>query len=428
MRLRTSSIGSSILALCLVQSTRADDLGVAARKLVIVDKLATSGNAKTVFVAFDPAVTKGTGTSLDAITLELFVGYQGEGGPASGSFSVPAGASDGTAGWTVNKDKVAKFVNKDAPLGDTGVKVSTIKPGTSLKVVGKTLGDVPIDLIGGGAPGSEVCVAVTVANGADVTRMCALFPLDSTKFSSVAKDTGRKLVARNGTPDDGCMVCGAGLPTTTTTSTSTSTSSSTSTSTSSTMTTSTSTSTPTTTLTTTSTIIPPLCGNGTLNEGETCDDGNHLDNDDCPANCFIASCTPLAGTERVVTVAFDAPAGTNVGGLTLFMNYPEQKVFLPPAGPTTSLGSPTLVRLYPTSQVTLLARDLGTTGIDSGYAVRALMGSVNPVPHGPIFQLKFQDCMAAAAPIPGEFNCSVLSATDPGSNPLTNVTCYATLP
>jgi hypothetical protein len=109
------------------------------------------------------------------------------------------------------------------------------------------------------------------------------------------------------------------------------------------------------------------------------------------------------------------------------MNYPEGKVVLPPAGPTASLAAPTLVRLYPTNQVTLLAADLGTAGIDSGHAVRALMGSLNPVPHGPIFQLIFQDCLDAAAPMPGDFNCSVLNATDPGSNPLNSVVCYATL-
>jgi cysteine-rich repeat protein len=171
-----------------------------------------------------------------------------------------------------------------------------------------------------------------------------------------------------------------------------------------------------------------LCGNGALNAGETCDDGNNSDNDGCPADCFIAACTPLAGTSRQVTVSFDAPAGVSVAGLTLLMNYPEAKVFLPPAGPTASLGSPTLVRLYPTSQVTLLAADLGTAGIDSGYAVRALMGSVNPVPHGAIFRLIFQDCTGAAAPLPGEFNCNVLTATDPGSNPLNDVTCSVTIP
>jgi cysteine-rich repeat protein len=160
---------------------------------------------------------------------------------------------------------------------------------------------------------------------------------------------------------------------------------------------------------------------------ETCDDGNNSDNDGCPANCFIAACTPNAATSRQVTVAFDAPAGVNVAGLTLLMNYPEGKVVLPPAGPTASLAAPTLVRLYPTNQVTLLAADLGTAGIDSGHAVRALMGSLNPVPHGPIFQLIFQDCLDAAAPMPGDFNCSVLNATDPGSNPLNSVVCYATL-
>src|SRR5882724_659029 len=28
-----------------------------------------------------------------------------------------------------------------------------------------------------------------------------------------------------------------------------------------------------------------LCGNGLLDPGETCDDGNRLDGDNCPSNC-----------------------------------------------------------------------------------------------------------------------------------------------
>ena len=172
------------------------------------------------------------------------------------------------------------------------------------------------------------------------------------------------------------------------------------------------------------------CGNGTKAGAESCDDGNNVDGDSCPANCtVIQTCTPLTGTTRQVTVAFDAPAGVNVAGLTLFLNYPEQKVYLKPDGPTSSLAAPDpLVRLYPTSQVTLLAADLGPTGVVSGYGVRALMGSVNPVPHGAIFRLLFQNCSGAAAPLPGEFNCTVLTASDPGSNQLSNVTCSVTMP
>ncbi|MBI5489950.1 MAG: hypothetical protein HY905_21620 [Deltaproteobacteria bacterium] len=32
------------------------------------------------------------------------------------------------------------------------------------------------------------------------------------------------------------------------------------------------------------------CGNGTIDAGETCDDGNTIDTDDCPGNCQSASC------------------------------------------------------------------------------------------------------------------------------------------
>jgi hypothetical protein len=94
--------------------SEAFDLGVAAKKLIVVDKLAAAGKARAVYVASDPAVTKGISTDAGAIGLELFFGYEGV----------------------------------TAPAGVTGVKVSTIKPGNLLKEVGKTLGDQPIDLIG----------------------------------------------------------------------------------------------------------------------------------------------------------------------------------------------------------------------------------------------------------------------------------------
>jgi len=68
----------------------------------------------------------------------------------------------------------------------------------------------------------------------------------------------------------------------------------------------------------------------------------------------------------------------------------------------------------------------GSTG--SGHAVRGVMADSTAVPPGPIFQLKFQDCSGAAAPIAGEFNCRVLDASDPFSNPLASVTCSASLP
>jgi len=82
-----------LLGCLTAQAAAAADLGVAAKKLVIVDKLVAAGKAKAVFVASDPAVTKGSGTDPTTINLQLSVDYQGETGPASGVFAVPAGGS-----------------------------------------------------------------------------------------------------------------------------------------------------------------------------------------------------------------------------------------------------------------------------------------------------------------------------------------------
>ena len=48
----------------------------------------------------------------------------------------------------------------------------------------------------------------------------------------------------------------------------------------------------TATATTTATMAPTLCGNGVVNAGEQCDDGNAFDNDGCDTDCAISSqCT-----------------------------------------------------------------------------------------------------------------------------------------
>lgn len=176
-------------------------------------------------------------------------------------------------------------------------------------------------------------------------------------------------------------------------------------------------------------MIPALCGNGVMNAGESCDDGNNSDNDGCPANCFIAACTPVAATVRQVTVSFATPAGVDVAALTLLLDYPEHKVFMPPGGPQTTIGSANFVPLYPPAEVLIRGADLapaGSTG--SGHAVRGLVADSTAVPAGPIFQLKFQDCEGAAAPVAGEFICTVLDATDPFTNQVGGVSCSVTLP
>jgi hypothetical protein len=133
-----------------------------------VDKLAAGGKAKVVYVSKDrgAGITKGTGTDAAQIGVRFDVAYGN--GSTAGAFTLPAGALSGSDGWKVNKPTVAKYVNKDAPSGPTQAKVGVVKPGKLLKLVGKGLGDVPLDILTAGDPGAGgVHTAYCVTNAGE---------------------------------------------------------------------------------------------------------------------------------------------------------------------------------------------------------------------------------------------------------------------
>jgi hypothetical protein len=166
-----------------------------------------------------------------------------------------------------------------------------------------------------------------------------------------------------------------------------------------------------------------------VDSGETCDDGNNSDNDGCPANCVILACTPDAASTVQVAVSFEPPQGVGIAGLTLLMNYPEQKVFMPPAGPQTTIGAANFSPAFPPAEVLIRGADLAPTGsTGSGHAIRGIMGDDTAVPSGLLFTLTFQTCVDAQPPLAGEFNCTVLNAVDQGTNPVDGVVCSASLP
>jgi hypothetical protein len=167
--------------------------GVSAKKLIVVDKLTKAGKAKTVYVASDGAVTKGAGEDTTTISARFDVVYDS----ASGAFVVPAGPN-----WKVNKATVAKYVNKDAPAGETEAKVVVVKPGKLLKLVGKGIGDEPLDLLANGAPSGSVFTAFLVDNAGEQNDHCTEF--QSCTFKEIAAGSGRKLVCKNGIPDPTC--------------------------------------------------------------------------------------------------------------------------------------------------------------------------------------------------------------------------------
>jgi pimeloyl-ACP methyl ester carboxylesterase len=174
----------------------AQDAGVTGTKLVIVDKLAATSKAKTVFVTKgDPDIGKGVegDPALLEGTLEVF--YEDDADSAVGAFLIPSP-------WAVNKATVAKYVNKLAPTGGE-VKVAVVKPGSVAKVVAKGLGDgQAMDLSSPPGP-NGVRVVFSISNGNDFSqhRMCTRFSTGDGStiiYKSIAGGTGYKLVAKTG--------------------------------------------------------------------------------------------------------------------------------------------------------------------------------------------------------------------------------------
>jgi hypothetical protein len=153
--------------------------------------------AKVVYVARDQGITKGTGLDPEQISVQFDLQYGN--GATAGSFSVPAGASDGTSGWLANKPTVAKFVNRAAPGGPTDARIVVVKPGTLIKLVGRSLGDTALDLTGAADPGTQgVDTIFRVTNGPETHRHCSHF--SECSYKVLGSGTGAKLVCRPGAP------------------------------------------------------------------------------------------------------------------------------------------------------------------------------------------------------------------------------------
>jgi len=180
-------------------ASRAANVGVLGTKLIIVDK--GVNGAKAVFVAKDGAVDKGTGTDATTIGATLNVTYDnGTDASTSGAFLAPAGSPN----WVVNKPTVAKYVNKAAPSGG-GTKVSVIKPAKLLKLVGKNLGDTPIDILsqsGADSGTARTKYRITDSSTGFDSSFCSTF--GGCVWKSIAGGTGAKLVCKGGSADPTC--------------------------------------------------------------------------------------------------------------------------------------------------------------------------------------------------------------------------------
>ncbi len=186
------------IACCLAGPVAgAVDSSLDGRKLVIVDG-GLSGRSKVILSAKGSGVVKGFGNDPTGISLGLAISR----GDVSGGFAVPSGDfSNNNDGWRENSSSAARYLNRDASSGTpTGVKSLSIKPGKSLRVVARTLGDEVIDLATMGADTAGIRVVATVTNAGEVYRLCTWFPGDEVKFAGPSASGRYKVIARHGSP------------------------------------------------------------------------------------------------------------------------------------------------------------------------------------------------------------------------------------
>lgn len=162
-----------------------------------------------------------------------------------------------------------------------------------------------------------------------------------------------------------------------------------------------------------------LCGNGQIDMGETCDDGNTVNDsgvgpaDICPADCTFNDACVMSGTVNV-TVAFASPV--NLTSMVLVIPYNDAKVRLPGTGGTDVSAN-------------LSSVDFGATGTDLDYGLRAVLSGFDSagVPSGPAMTIAFDTCQGAAALTAADLGCMVTDASDATFATVNGASCTATV-
>jgi cysteine-rich repeat protein len=133
-----------------------------------------------------------------------------------------------------------------------------------------------------------------------------------------------------------------------------------------------------------------------VDPGETCDDGNTVDGDFCPASCVIMPCTLDTSSTVTASVALVAAPGVSLGAVTLFVDYPEGHVRNPTTVPSSGV-------VDAPSDLTYAFHDavLDTTGVGLPSTAGASL-----------LQITFTGCQGASLPIAADFRCAVTDAAD----------------
>jgi len=175
------------------------------------------------------------------------------------------------------------------------------------------------------------------------------------------------------------------------------------------------------TQTPTLTNTPGLCGNGTVDfdKGETCDDGNTVEGDTCPADCIIRTCSP-SGSTIDVEVDFQPPSGVDLAGLTVFLRYPDGRVRIPGIGGQPQVGE----RIVFQPDGTFINPN------DLDYALRVVIFEPSSLAIAPprLLTVQFDVCANADQPGSEAFTCTVEDAADTAQQTVTGATCSVRAP
>jgi len=153
---------------------------------------------------------------------------------------------------------------------------------------------------------------------------------------------------------------------------------------------------------------PSVCGNGVVEPGEQCDDGNTTSGDGCSATCEIEglTCTPVltgpgatSNTHRVETVSITTPQP--LGGVVIHLGYPRFEAGIPGTGGSSIVQS----RL-------MTLQNAGLAELNDDETNQADVGLVNlntGLASGQLFKVTYDNCVAMNQNIcsrnPNVFGC-----------------------
>ncbi len=170
---------------------------------------------------------------------------------------------------------------------------------------------------------------------------------------------------------------------------------------------------PTATATASPTPLAAVCGNGQVEPGESCDDGNQVTappQDICPADCRIETCSP---SEQRFVVSVQFSGGTNIASIATLIEYPDGVVQLPGTASDASVGS----------RVTNRPSGFLADWFDFDFALRVALVGSRALSGNPLYRVSFDLCRGVQPPAPTDFACRVLEANDTSFQPVGGVTC-----